>query len=175
MANPHGNIANLTLGRGRTPGVPNRYNASFRDALLRAFQANGGWKALAAWGAKAKNQTAFYQICARLVPTEVVGQLTSSQVIVMIGTGAQPLGPNPWDAVKTVTAERLEAPSDANHNGHYQTLPETGAIRSQEIDTTPQVTEPQALVVSIDRQDLGAALTAAIADTLRAQSEPDAE
>ena len=56
-------------GIGRQKGVPNKITRAFKTAVLEAFNAIGGTAALTEWGRK--NPTAFYQIAARLIPTEV--------------------------------------------------------------------------------------------------------
>jgi hypothetical protein len=58
---------------GRPKGAKNKVTATFKAALLGAFEDIGGQQALAAWASDAKNRAIFYQICGRLVPTEVKG------------------------------------------------------------------------------------------------------
>lgn len=57
---------------GRKKGAPNKLTKSFREALLGAFHEMGGQESLLNWGKE--NQTEFYKITARLIPTEVVGE-----------------------------------------------------------------------------------------------------
>lgn len=70
MANPHPKTDHLPRGR---KGRPNKITKAFKTALLEAFNEIGGAEELARWGADLKNRPIFYQICARLVPTEVQG------------------------------------------------------------------------------------------------------
>ena len=58
---------------GRAKGTPNKVNGAFKLALLEAFHQIGGAEALAVWAVEEKNRGTFYQICGRLIPTEVVG------------------------------------------------------------------------------------------------------
>ena len=56
--------------RSRTKGRPNT-TASVKEALLLAHQGIGGVPALTKWARD--NQTEFYKLLARLIPTEVTG------------------------------------------------------------------------------------------------------
>jgi hypothetical protein len=56
---------------GRTKGTPNKITRSVREAVLQSFIDLGGSEALTAWAMS--NQTEFYKIAARLIPTEIVG------------------------------------------------------------------------------------------------------
>ncbi len=58
-------------GKGRKKGSQNKVTRVFRQGVLDAFEAMGGTDALTKWGKE--NQTEFYKIAARLIPTEVVG------------------------------------------------------------------------------------------------------
>lgn len=78
------NTTGLRRGGGRVKGVPNKVNGAFKQALLEAFHEIGGAPALAAWGQQAKNRGAFYQICGRLIPTEVVGSVDEPVVTKVI-------------------------------------------------------------------------------------------
>ncbi len=132
MANPNPKTDHLRKGGGRAPGVPNKYNASFRAALLSAFHQIGGAKALAEWGMASKNRTAFYNICARLVPTELIG--AAPNVVVVVGTGAQTFGPTPWEQPQAVS----------KHSACYQTL-DVESLKSldkQPHDGLPTLAEP---------------------------------
>src|SRR4051812_26293911 len=59
-------------GKGRKKGVPNKTTASAKQAFALAFDGIGGAKALQVWAAE--NQTEFYKLFARLIPTEVTGK-----------------------------------------------------------------------------------------------------
>jgi len=54
---------------GRQKGSKNKVPAKFREALIDAFEQTGGVKSLVAWGQE--NQSLFYQLCSRLIPTEL--------------------------------------------------------------------------------------------------------
>jgi hypothetical protein len=56
---------------GRQKGTPNKLTTSFKQAVILAFDAIGGDRTFQRWAKK--NQTAFYKIATRLIPTEVVG------------------------------------------------------------------------------------------------------
>ena len=58
-------------GAGRIKGSQNKLTRSIKEALLLAFNGMGGAAELERWGKK--NQTEFYKICARLIPTEISG------------------------------------------------------------------------------------------------------
>jgi hypothetical protein len=58
-------------GKGRPKGAKNKTTRAFKEAVLRAFTGIGGDKTFQAWATQ--NQTEFYKIAARLIPTEVVG------------------------------------------------------------------------------------------------------
>jgi hypothetical protein len=135
------------LPKGRQPGVPNKYNASFREALLSAFHQIGGAKALAEWGMAKKNRTAFYSICARLVPTELIG--AAPNVVVVVGTGAQTFGPTPWEQAKAVEGRVvdvpvLEASNASKQSAHYQTpiAESTESLAKTAYVDVPTLTEP---------------------------------
>jgi hypothetical protein len=54
---------------GRLPGTPNRLTGAFREAVLRVYNGLGGHAAFLAWARE--NQTEYYKIAARLIPTEI--------------------------------------------------------------------------------------------------------
>ena len=56
-------------GKGRKKGVPNKVTTAFKESVLEAFNQMGGTQALLVWGME--NQTEFYKIAARLIPTEM--------------------------------------------------------------------------------------------------------
>lgn len=56
-------------GKGRPKGSQNKVTTAFKEAVLEAFHQIGGTSALVSWGMQ--NQTEFYKIAARLIPTEV--------------------------------------------------------------------------------------------------------
>jgi hypothetical protein len=58
-------------GAGRKKGTPNKFTRTFKEAVMIAFQERGGVKQMKVWAGK--NETEFYRICARLIPTEISG------------------------------------------------------------------------------------------------------
>ena len=70
----NGNAGSFGNGRtgGRPKGSPNKLTKSAREAFQHAFEKSGGFEELTAW-AKA-NRTQFYQLYARLIPVEHVGE-----------------------------------------------------------------------------------------------------
>lgn len=54
---------------GRAAGTPNKTTASIKGAFVEAFELLGGVPSLALWAQE--NQTEFYKLAARLIPTEV--------------------------------------------------------------------------------------------------------
>ncbi len=56
---------------GRTVGTPNKLTASFKTAVMLAFEGIGGDQTFQKWAKD--NQTEFYKIAARMIPTEVAG------------------------------------------------------------------------------------------------------
>jgi len=57
--------------RGRPKGSPNKVTASIKEAFKIAFDEMGGPEALIAWGRD--NQTDFYKLVTKLIPTELTG------------------------------------------------------------------------------------------------------
>ena len=60
-------------GKGRVKGVPNKSTKAVKEALQEAFEGIGGVDALVEW-AKTE-QTEFYKLWAKLLPTEVKAQV----------------------------------------------------------------------------------------------------
>lgn len=60
-------------GKGRVKGVPNKSTKAVKEALQEAFEGIGGVNALVEW-AKTE-QTEFYKLWAKLLPTEVKAQV----------------------------------------------------------------------------------------------------
>jgi UV DNA damage repair endonuclease len=54
---------------GRTKGTPNKTTVAVKEAFKLAFDNLGGVDALVTWAAD--NQTQFYQLYSKLIPTEV--------------------------------------------------------------------------------------------------------
>lgn len=55
-------------GPGRPKGVPNKLSAQVKENVVHVFEQMGGVKKMAAWAEL--NQTEFYKLYARLLPTE---------------------------------------------------------------------------------------------------------
>lgn len=58
---------------GRAEGTPNKITRAFKHAVMNVFEKGGGEKWLLRWAKR--NQTEFFKIAARLIPTEVTGTL----------------------------------------------------------------------------------------------------
>lgn len=56
---------------GRVAGVPNKLTAKVKDNIINVFTQLGGVAAMTKWAQK--NPSLFYQMYARLAPTEVKG------------------------------------------------------------------------------------------------------
>lgn len=56
-------------GQGRPKGCQNKSTVAIKDAFRQAFDDMGGVDALVTWGKD--NQTQFYQLASKLIPTEV--------------------------------------------------------------------------------------------------------
>jgi hypothetical protein len=75
---------------GRQPGTPNRLTGAFREAVRVVYDGLGGHRAFLRWATK--NQTEFYRIASRLIPTEIPRADSVVNVVVQRG-GIQPPGP----------------------------------------------------------------------------------
>lgn len=71
MANTHPTGAVPGAKRGKPAGKPIKATVSSKENIMAVFTRLGGTAAMAEW-ARA-NQTEFYRIYARLIPTEVTG------------------------------------------------------------------------------------------------------
>lgn len=58
--------------KGRAKGIPTKVTASIKQAFKDAFEQRGGVPALLTWADK--DPTAFYNIVAKLIPTEITGK-----------------------------------------------------------------------------------------------------
>lgn len=76
VAKPAGN-----RGKGRKKGVPNKTTVAVKAALTEAFGEMGGVEALVVW-AKA-DPGEFYKIWAKMLPTEVKGDLNGALTLTM--------------------------------------------------------------------------------------------
>lgn len=59
--------------KGRPKGAEGKVTSAFKQALLRVYDRMGGDEQLLAWATE--NQTEFYKIAARLIPTEVTADV----------------------------------------------------------------------------------------------------
>lgn len=62
-------MANGIKTGGRKAGTPNRMSATVKENIIAVFNRMDGTAGMARWAAE--NQTAFYQIYSKLLPTEV--------------------------------------------------------------------------------------------------------
>lgn len=60
-------------GKGRPKGAKNKTTASIKAAFLEAFDQRGGVPSLVRWASE--NETEFYKLVGRLIPSEVQGKL----------------------------------------------------------------------------------------------------
>lgn len=72
--------------RGRAKGVPNKLTASIKGAFAEAFEQLGGVPALVKWGTE--NQTEFYRLTSRLIPTEVAMTTEMAPLVIDLVTPA---------------------------------------------------------------------------------------
>ena len=66
-------------GKGRKKGSVNKATASIKAAFVAAFEELGGAPSLAEWGRE--NETEFYKLAARLIPTEIQGDVQAALTI----------------------------------------------------------------------------------------------
>ena len=67
-------------GMGRPAGVPNKINRAFKTAVLEVFERKGGADWMAKWAGE--NETEFFKIAARLIPTELAGTVEHKHTLV---------------------------------------------------------------------------------------------
>jgi len=67
-------VGDGTPGPGRPKGMPNKSTASIKAAFLEAFERRGGAEALVTWAET--NETEFYKLASKLIPTEVNAAVT---------------------------------------------------------------------------------------------------
>ena len=77
---------------GRLAGTPNRITTAFKDAVRIVYEDIGGHSAFAAWARE--NQTEFYRIAARLIPTEIAttGKADPTLRVVLVNFGRDEQG-----------------------------------------------------------------------------------
>jgi hypothetical protein len=68
---------------GRQLGTPNKITTAFKQAVQIVYDDIGGHAAFAAWARD--NQTDFYRIASRLIPTEITSLDNSVTIIVERG------------------------------------------------------------------------------------------
>ena len=78
---------------GRRRGTPNRLTTNFREAILLAYEKIGGHEAFAKWAAE--NQTDFYTLAARLIPTEAKSSDGEGLTVIVYGPAKAALDVQP--------------------------------------------------------------------------------
>jgi hypothetical protein len=77
-----GMMKRMKLG-GRQAGTPNKITTAFKDAVRFVYDEIGGHAAFSDWAKD--NQTEFYRIASRLIPTEMTQHSTGITVIINRG------------------------------------------------------------------------------------------
>ena len=95
----------------RTKGSPNKIGAQVKENIVAVFNRLDGTSGMAKWAKK--NLTEFYRLYARLIPTEVIGELTirdaselSDAELLAIATGS---------SVRAAESQSSEGPSGPIH------------------------------------------------------------
>ena len=65
--------------KGRPVGSVNKATQTVREAFALAFEKRGGAQALVRWADE--NETEFYKLAARLIPTEIQGDVQAALTI----------------------------------------------------------------------------------------------
>lgn len=78
---------------GRQSGVPNKFTASFREAVLFVYHGLGGHPAFLEWARE--NPTEYYKIAARLIPAEMGSDADRKIEVVILPAKATPVSPKP--------------------------------------------------------------------------------
>ena len=78
---------------GRAPGVGNRFNGAFREAVQIVYARLGGHAAFLAWARE--NQTEYYRIASRLIPGEMQEGHGARHVTVIVNRGGHALDAQP--------------------------------------------------------------------------------
>lgn len=95
-------------GKGRVKGVPNKTTASVKAALQDAFERLGGVDSLVTWGRE--NQTEFYKLWSRMLPTEVSGPNGGPIPIETLNAGISGLSRERRDEIRRMIREDLGRP-----------------------------------------------------------------
>lgn len=74
-------------GKGRVKGVRNKSTLAVKEALTAAFEGLGGVKTLQDWAHE--NQTEFYKLWAKMLPTEVKADVGGGITITLSQTAAK--------------------------------------------------------------------------------------
>lgn len=69
-------------GPGRPKGVPNKLTISMKDMVQATLEGLGGAAGMIEWARD--NQTEFYKIAARLIPTDIKATVTKTDFVVNI-------------------------------------------------------------------------------------------
>ena len=75
-------VPGRTKTGGRQVGAPNRLTTACREAVQHVYDDIGGHEAFSKWARE--NQTEFYRIAARLIPTEMREPSEDNRVMVVI-------------------------------------------------------------------------------------------
>lgn len=94
---------------GRKKGTPNKLTGTFREAVCLAYENIGGHEAFSKWATE--NQTDFYKIAARLIPTEVKSSDDEKLTIIINRTGTTSDEPNDTEIARSpTTMQTVDAP-----------------------------------------------------------------
>lgn len=66
---------------GRVKGTPNKLSGTAKENIIAVFTRLGSTAAMAEWAEE--NKTEFYKIYARLLPTEIEGDLNANLTVLM--------------------------------------------------------------------------------------------
>jgi hypothetical protein len=71
---------------GRVKGTPNKLTTSFKEAVQTVYHEIGGNENFARWARR--NETEYYKIAARLIPTEITGSPVMKPLVIDVVTHA---------------------------------------------------------------------------------------
>lgn len=69
---------------GRRKGTPNKISGTVRDNVIEVFDRIGGVNSMALWAQE--NQTDFYRLYARLIPTEIHADVGAVSLIELLSS-----------------------------------------------------------------------------------------